>query len=460
MLLRSLSFAIALALPAVASAQTAADLDQVVVTATRTSTTVADACSPVRVIDRDAIERSQARDLPDLLRGRAGIDPATRAARARSARCSCAAPNRPVGAGRRRAHRFGDRGPGVVPGHPGRTDRPHRDRARPALEPVRLGSGRRRDPDLHPPRPGRVRATLPRRNRQQSPARSQRRHRPGGNERGWYGADFAWQRTDGINACLDRRRCSPAASSTNLTATATATPRSTCARRRPRRHLVKFEGTAACAEAFNEYDGSPYGGNEADNVAGAVGEARLDAFATRRGERAARPQRRRLRQQLQRPRRRHDPRRHPTRIAPPPRWGDFRVADGQPLSVGADWQRDRGRDMPFRRPPRDNTGGVRRIPRPFGAQQWQTSLRNDDNEQFGATPPAASAGAWLRPGLQAHGELRHRVQGADLQRPVLPVLQQPRPEAGNLAQREPRPLATQGTLELDVERLRNRASTT
>ena len=74
MLLRSLSFAIALALPAVASAQTAADLDQVVVTATRTSTSVADSLFPVQVIDRDAIERSQARDLPELLRGRAGID--------------------------------------------------------------------------------------------------------------------------------------------------------------------------------------------------------------------------------------------------------------------------------------------------------------------------------------------------------------------------------------------------
>lgn len=51
----------------------ATDLDEVLVTATRTATTVADALAPVEVIDREAIERSQARSLPDLLRGRAGI---------------------------------------------------------------------------------------------------------------------------------------------------------------------------------------------------------------------------------------------------------------------------------------------------------------------------------------------------------------------------------------------------
>src|SRR5690606_39684272 len=51
----------------------ATDLDEVVVTATRTPGTVGEAIAPVEVIDRAAIERSQARSLPDLLRGRAGI---------------------------------------------------------------------------------------------------------------------------------------------------------------------------------------------------------------------------------------------------------------------------------------------------------------------------------------------------------------------------------------------------
>lgn len=49
-------------------------LDTVVVTATRTAVTVDAALAPVEVIDRDAIQRSQASSLGQLLRGRAGIN--------------------------------------------------------------------------------------------------------------------------------------------------------------------------------------------------------------------------------------------------------------------------------------------------------------------------------------------------------------------------------------------------
>src|SRR5690606_28549276 len=76
----ALALAIALALaaaPAHAGAQDATDLDEVVVTATRTATPVAEALAPVEVIDRDAIARSQARTLQELLRGRAGLSLAT-----------------------------------------------------------------------------------------------------------------------------------------------------------------------------------------------------------------------------------------------------------------------------------------------------------------------------------------------------------------------------------------------
>ncbi|MFC3550361.1 TonB-dependent vitamin B12 receptor [Lysobacter cavernae] len=69
----SLTAACALALPAVARAQDATDLDQVFVTANRTAISANDALTPVEVIDREQIQRSQARSLPDLLRGRAGI---------------------------------------------------------------------------------------------------------------------------------------------------------------------------------------------------------------------------------------------------------------------------------------------------------------------------------------------------------------------------------------------------
>ena len=67
---------VAAALPAIALAQAAgrpADLDQVVVTGTRTAVTVDDSLAAVEVIDRAQIERSQAHSLPDLLRGRAGV---------------------------------------------------------------------------------------------------------------------------------------------------------------------------------------------------------------------------------------------------------------------------------------------------------------------------------------------------------------------------------------------------
>ena len=77
--LHPLVLATGLALPfltfhAAAQDDGATDLDNVVVTATRTATTVDASLAAVEVIDRDAIERSQARSLQDLLRGRAGID--------------------------------------------------------------------------------------------------------------------------------------------------------------------------------------------------------------------------------------------------------------------------------------------------------------------------------------------------------------------------------------------------
>nr|WP_147653070.1 TonB-dependent vitamin B12 receptor [Vulcaniibacterium gelatinicum] len=71
---RTLCLAIALGLPSLAAAQSApTDLDEVVVTGTRTAVTVDESLAPVEVIGREEIERSQAHSLPDLLRGRAGI---------------------------------------------------------------------------------------------------------------------------------------------------------------------------------------------------------------------------------------------------------------------------------------------------------------------------------------------------------------------------------------------------
>jgi len=73
--LRTTVLAAALALPCLGHAQDndARDLDNVVVSATRTAITADAALAAVEVIDRSAIERSAARSLPELLRGRAGI---------------------------------------------------------------------------------------------------------------------------------------------------------------------------------------------------------------------------------------------------------------------------------------------------------------------------------------------------------------------------------------------------
>lgn len=73
--LRGALLAAAIAAPAVAAAQSddAKPLDSVVVTATRTATTVDASLAAVEVIDRSQIEASGALSLPDLLRGRAGI---------------------------------------------------------------------------------------------------------------------------------------------------------------------------------------------------------------------------------------------------------------------------------------------------------------------------------------------------------------------------------------------------
>ena len=70
----AIAIAGALSFNAYAQSNNADDLDQVIVTATRTAITTDDALAPVEVISREMIARSQATSLTDLLRGRAGIN--------------------------------------------------------------------------------------------------------------------------------------------------------------------------------------------------------------------------------------------------------------------------------------------------------------------------------------------------------------------------------------------------
>ena len=73
--LRLSALALALSLPSLAFAQSddAKDLDNLVVTATRTAITADAALAAVEVIGREQLDASSARSLPELLRGRAGI---------------------------------------------------------------------------------------------------------------------------------------------------------------------------------------------------------------------------------------------------------------------------------------------------------------------------------------------------------------------------------------------------
>jgi vitamin B12 transporter len=215
----------------------------------------------------------------------------------------------------------------------------------------------------------------------------------GSGERGWYGADFAWQRTDGINAC--RGRGPDPAIPFDFGAGCFVDEPDRDGYRNASLNLrggidlgetLKLEGHALRAEAFNEYDGSIYGGNEADNVQQAL-SAKLawtpsqrvavtaqlggsdddsdNAFNDHAGNRIRVGN--------------FDTHRTTASLQ-----GDFSVAEGQSLSAGADWQRDRiDSNTPFDATDRDNAGVYVEYLGKFGAQRLQASLRNDDNEQFG-----------------------------------------------------------------------------
>jgi vitamin B12 transporter len=395
---RSLPLAIALALPAIASAQlasaqAASDLDQIVVTATRTQAPVADSLFPVQVIDREAIERSQARSLPELLRGRAGID-------------------------------FGNQG-GAGKISTLFLRGTESDQVLVLVDGVRMGSvsaGLFSFQDLPVEQIDRIEIVRgPRSSLYGSEAvggviqiftrRDQGAFAPrfrigagshglreasagigGGGERAWFGIDAAWQRTDGIDACRG-------------TAGDAANPFGAgCFVDEPDRdgyrnaslnlrggidlgETAKVEAHALRAEASNEFDGSIFGGNEADNVQQAM-SAKLAWTPSPRATVS-----------LQIGRSDDDSdntfddhagtRTHvghfDTNRSTASLQGDVAVADGQSLSAGVDWQRDRiDSDTPFDVTGRDNTGAYLEYLGRFGAQQLQASVRQDDNEQFGS----------------------------------------------------------------------------
>ena len=163
------------------------------------------------------------------------------------------------------------------------TDRAHRDRARPALEPVRLRSDRRRDPDVHPPRPRRRHAAPARSAPAATACAKPAPASAAAAQRGWFGVDYRLPATDGINACRgagfavfagcfidepDRdgyrnTRCRCAAASTLTDA-------------------LTLEAHMRCApKAHNDYDGD-FADNSDDRAAGGRRQAALAAGRARR----------------------------------------------------------------------------------------------------------------------------------------------------------------------------------
>ncbi|MBD9369604.1 TonB-dependent vitamin B12 receptor [Xanthomonas sp. XNM01] len=380
---RSLTAAIAfaLALPAFSAlAGDATELDEVLVTATRTEIALRDSLAPAQVIGRDEIERSQATSLQDLLRGRAGINLVNSGGPGKQTSLFLRGTNS--------SHTLvlvdgvrintADMGLAMI------QDLPVEQIER--IEVVRGPASSLYGADAI----GGVIQIFTRRN----PGQFLPHFRIGGGsnglreatggfggtgERGWFGTDIAYQHSDGINACRG--------SATLGTGCFADEPdrdgyRNLSASLRGGYSLsdtLSIEGSALRADGENHYDGfydysetrqQVVGGtlryvpnarfgltvsagradNESENFKGSTW---LGSAQTHRDTASAQ--------------------------------ADFGVADGQLLSVGVDWSEDAldGSSAGYLVDSRDNTGVFVQYQARFGGHSLQASARNDDNAQFG-----------------------------------------------------------------------------
>ncbi|KLJ03006.1 TonB-dependent vitamin B12 receptor [Luteimonas sp. FCS-9] len=387
---RTLTVAIATALvaPSALAAPAPGELDAVLVTADRVETKLADTLVPAQVIDRAQIERSQARDLPELLRGRAGIQIANQGGpgkltsifmrgsesdhvlvlvdgvRIGSATAGLAAiQDLPVDQIERveivRGPRSGLYGSDAIGGVIQIFTRRHEG----AIVPhARIGAGSH---GL----------------REASAGIGGRRGR------GWFGVDAAFQRTDGIDACRGSEalfqgcyvdepdRDGYRNRSLNLRAGVELA------------EGLTLEGHALRADAFTQYDGSAFGGNEADVVqqvaGGTLVYAPSDAVALtvrvgRNDDRATnhfRDAGTGVRTDVSR----FDTRRDTASVQ-----ADFGLAPAQRLSMGLDWMSDEiDSTTGYAATSRGNLAVFSAYAARFGAHLVEAGVRHDDNEQFG-----------------------------------------------------------------------------
>ncbi|MCA1714476.1 MAG: TonB-dependent vitamin B12 receptor, partial [Gammaproteobacteria bacterium] len=398
-----LALVIALGLPVAAVAQTASgaddatDLDQVIVTATRTAVTVDDSLAAVEVIDRAQIQRSQARSLPDLLRGRAGISLSNQGGPGKlttlflrgseSDHVLVLIDGVRVGSATSGLAAFQDLPVALI-------DRIEIVRGpRSSLYGSEAIGGviqifTRRDRKGFAPRAS---ATIGSNGLAEGSAGL-----GGGSERGWFGIDAAYQHSDGIDAC---EVATPTPFSGGCFIFAPEPDRDGYRNRSlslrggfDASDALSFDAHALRAEGRNAFDGDfvnlsktvqqVLGGNAtwrpservqlqlsagrntdaSDNFLhkGSI-EADLGYFATDRDSAT-----------LQ---------------------GDFGIGREQLLTVGLDWLHDRvDSDTPFDRTARSNRAAFAQYQGSFGAHSLQASLRRDDNDQFGGH--TTGGGAW------------------------------------------------------------------
>ena len=389
---RTLSVAIVTALASpfaqAAPAAGASDLDTVFVTASRTHSSLRETLVPAQVIDRAEIERSQARDLPGLLQGRAGIQISNQGGPGKVSTIFMRGAESDHVLVLLDGIRIGTATAGFAAIQDIPVDQIER------IEIVRgprsslYGSEaiggviqiftRRSDGAITP----RARFGVGSHSLREASAGI-----GGRSGHAWFGVDAAFQRTDGIDACRG--------SGTLLQGCFVDEPDRDGYRNRSlnlRGGLdladgLTLEANALHADVFNAYDGSIFGGNESHNVQQVAGAAlgyapsevvRLTAQAGRAYDKST------TYFYDEGNGTRSDVGRFDTRRDTAALQAGFDLAPTQALSLGFDWQSDNVESMTaYAVTRRDTFATFAEYQARFGAHRLQASARHDDNEQFG-----------------------------------------------------------------------------
>ncbi len=374
--------ALALALPSTAFADAATDLDEVLVTATRTQVALRDSLSPAQVIGRAEIERSQATSLQQLLAGRAGINLTNTGGLGKQTSLFL----RGAGSNQLLVLIDGVRIGSATAGLPALQDLPVEQIER--IEIVRgphsslygadaIGGviqifTRRDQGGLQP----RAMAGIGSNNLREASAGIGQ-----GGERGWFGADFAFLRTDGINACDGTAEGWGAGCFADEPDRDGYRNRSASLRGGGKPgEAWTLEGSALRAEGYNHYDGSwanysetvqqvfsgklRFAPSASAALQATVGRSYDDSDDYGATGFVGGLETRRDQATLQ---------------------GDFVLREGHRLTAGLDWLDDHiTGTTAYDVDSRENTGVFAEYQGRFGPQQLQAGLRNDDNGQFGS----------------------------------------------------------------------------